>query len=180
MTSSAKSKATSLQNDTAWYVVRTRAREEAKAVHYLRRQDMDVFLPCYRRVVRHSRQSRIVARPLFPSYLFVNVSSVPRWRSINGTPGVAAILTAGDHPSQLAGSVVQDIRNLRGEDGCISLIARQQWVEGDVVRLTQPGFREKLGLFVEIQDNERVQGLLNLLGRSVRASVDVGWVEKVA
>jgi hypothetical protein len=54
-----------------WYVVQTQPQSESRAELNLRRQGFTTYLPRYMRTRRHSRKVEMVARPLFPRYLFV-------------------------------------------------------------------------------------------------------------
>lgn len=80
-----------------WYVVNTKVNAEQSARLHLERQGYSVFLPSFRRTVRHARTLRETRSPLFPSYLFVQFDAAwTRWRPINGTVGVRAVVTGGD------------------------------------------------------------------------------------
>ena len=81
-----------------WYVAYTQPHGEAKALDHLRRQDYVLYLPRYRRFVRHARKRALVLRPLFPRYLFVGLDRrTQRWRPIRSTQiqGDAVRVTEG-------------------------------------------------------------------------------------
>ena len=74
-----------------WYVVQTNPREEGVASSVLKQQGLDIYQPFMQRYVFHARKKTLKRYPLFPNYLFVNVSSSEeelhkvrwcRWRSI--------------------------------------------------------------------------------------------------
>ena len=73
-----------------WFVARVLAHQENWAQFNLHRLGFRNFLPRLRRTVRHARKLRDTLQPLFPGYIFVIIDlSKHRWRSINGTFGVA-------------------------------------------------------------------------------------------
>jgi transcriptional antiterminator RfaH len=124
--------------------------------------------------VRHARRNQIVARPLFPGYLFVQLDpDLQRWRSINGTAGVRCILADGDRPRSVPDRVVDEIVARQDESGAIKL-SPPAFSQGQEVRLLAGPLTEVAALFEEARDDNRVILLLSLLGRKVRvlASVD--------
>ena len=154
-----------------WFVVRTRARAEEKAMRHLANQGFAAYLPRYRRRVRHARASEIVLRPLFPGYLFVRLDPDRcRWRSINGTVGVQEILTRGDTPLRVAERIVEEIMAREDDTGAVRLAA-PSFARGQVVRLLEGPLADVDGLFQEMRDENRAVLLVALLGRQVRMQV---------
>src|ERR1700674_4632950 len=82
-----------------WYVVQTLPFREARARVQLESQGFRIFLPRHTKTIRHARRLMTVSAPFFPRYMFVVLDlGRDRWRSINGTFGVASLLTANDRP----------------------------------------------------------------------------------
>lgn len=164
----------------SWFVVQTQSRAEAKAKRHLNNQGFSVYLPVYRRRVRHSRKNEIVLRPLFPGYLFVQLDlDAQRWRSINGTVGVLRLLTDGDVPQQLSKRVIDEIRAREDGAGAVKLLP-PLLKPGQAVRLVEGPFTDVSGLFEEMRDANRVILLLSLLGRQVRVTVPAAEVTAAA
>ena len=91
-----------------WYVVHSQPRREQIAAGHLAEQGYTVHLPTLRREIRHARRRRVVARPLFPRYLFVAVDvAAERWRPILGTRGVSALMMDGERPRPAPPGVVE-------------------------------------------------------------------------
>lgn len=151
-----------------WGVVYTQAGAEAKAVANLRRQGFDTYLPCYLRIRSHARRQEQVAAPLFPRYLFVRWNLANgRWRSINGTLGVSRLICAGEKPVTIAPEVVESIRHREDADGFVAL-DDHGLTTGQPLRITEGPFAEYIGFFRKMADSQRVQLLLDLLGRQTR------------
>jgi hypothetical protein len=69
-----------LRDGERWFVAQTLCNRERLA-----------FLPRFHKKVRHPRSLREVIAPVFPGYIFVVLNPErDRWRSINGSFGVAA------------------------------------------------------------------------------------------
>jgi hypothetical protein len=88
-----------LKRREQWYVAQTLHHREKIAELHLRAQGFHPFFPQFRRTVRHARKLREVVAPVFPGYIFVIFDTErDRWHSINGTVGVARLLTALKRP----------------------------------------------------------------------------------
>lgn len=154
--------------DPGWCVVHTQPRAEEKAMRHLVNQGFTVYLPRYRRRIRHARQTTQQLRPLFPSYLFVRLDPQRgRWRSINGTVGVHCILTDGEIPRYLDDRIIADIMGREDDTGAVKM-RTPRYRSGQAVRVTDGPLGELDGVFEETRDESRVVILISLLGRKVR------------
>ena len=151
-----------------WYAVQCLSNREFIAASQLRNQGFRTFLPCQLKTRRHARRFDSVRRPLFPGYLFVQLDLAhDRWRSVNGTLGVAKLVGHGDLPSAAPTSSVEAIRaacdafDVVHNTGVIA--------PGDAVRVTCGPFSDLVGRLENLDGTARVRVLLELMGR--RASV---------
>ena len=156
-----------------WYVVQTQANAERKAVAHLGRQGFVTYLPRYLRRRKHARRIDIVAAPLFPRYLFVEIDiGVQRWRSICSTVGVSRLVADGNYPLSVSDEVVGAIRLRENEFGFVQLDQRPKFRAGDQVRVLEGAFYDCFGIYEGMSDRDRVGILLDLLGRKVRVLMD--------
>jgi transcriptional antiterminator RfaH len=155
-----------------WYVVHTQVQKESQAEINLRQQGFVTYLPRYLRRRRHARKSTIVARPLFPRYLFVGLDLArDRWRAVQSTFGVSNLVFAGEQPLAVPDGVVDQIRAREGNDGFVMLGLPAGVGPGSRVRLIDGIFADAKGVLERIADDRRVAILLELLGREVRIFV---------
>lgn len=165
---------------SGWFVVRTQPRAEERASWHLNNQGYEVYLPRYRKQVRHARKTETVLRPLFPGYVFVRIDTLrQRWRSINGTVGVISLVQFGNEPVSVPAAVVDAIRTREDVGGVVSL-APEGLKKGDVVRVRDGAFADYTALLEEVSDEKRVILLLDLMGREVRVSVPVENLAKAS
>src|SRR5262245_46375505 len=152
-----------------WYVVQTHANAERRAVTHLARQGFTTYFPRYLKRRRHARRIDVVAAPLFPRYLFVEIdTAVQRWRSIYSTIGISRLVCNGDHPVPVPEQVVKELKSRQDASGFIQLDCRPKFKVGDKVRVLEGAFYDCLGIYNGMPDRERVGILLDLLGRKVR------------
>lgn len=161
-----------------WYVVQTRINSESKAAARLRHQGFDVYLPRYQKTRSHARKVSVVARPLFPRYLFVAVeSAVHWWRAIQSTTSVSHLICGSDLPASVGNEVIHSIKLREDEKGFIQLKPPDMFAPGDTVRIVEGAFADSLGLVEGIDDRARVTLLLDLLGRKVRVLIGPDLIE---
>ncbi len=155
-----------------WYVVHTQPHGEDRARLNLERQGFDVYLPKYLKHRRHARRIEHVRRPLFPRYLFVRFDAErAQWRSINGTLGVAYIVSHGDQPIPVPDRIVDAMQARHNEDDLVVLHSPDSFQAGQKLEIVDGPFAWHTGLFQRLDDNERVVLLLDLLGRQVSVTV---------
>ena len=155
-----------------WYVVHTQPNREGRADLNLRRQGFVTYLPRYARRRRHARRQEIVARPLFPRYLFVALDVArDRWRAVHSTFGVHRLVLAGEEPLPVPDGIVDAIRARENGDGLVALGLPAGVGPGSRVRLVDGIFADAKGVLERIADDRRVAILLELLGREVRVFV---------
>jgi transcription antitermination factor NusG len=149
-----------------WYVVHTLPHRELCAERQLLAQGFRAFLPRHRKTVRHARQLRTVSAPVFPRYLFVALDlGRDRWRSVNGTFGVAHLVMGEEFPIPLPQGVVEGLTAARSPDGHLRFDAGL--AIGQRVRVLTGPFADLIGELARVDGGGRVQVLLRLLGSEV-------------
>lgn len=164
-----------LQSGERWYVAMTLPRKEHMAAANLGSQGFHSFLPLQLVTNRHARKFRTVLVPVFPGYIFVilNVDR-QRWRSVNGTVGVAHLLTDGLRPLAVAPGIVETL--IQSSDQRGALVFQPDLAVGDKVRLHAGPFAEALGMLQRLDGAGRVQLMLDLIGGPVKVSVPLAMV----
>jgi transcriptional antiterminator RfaH len=118
------------------------------------------------KTIRHARRFRTIKAPFFPRYLFVSLDlQRDRWRSVNGTYGVSALLMGGDLPKPVPEGIVE--RLLEYQDGSGAVAVGSALRPGQQVRVLSGPFAEMIGQLVRVDDVHRVQVLLELMGTRI-------------
>src|SRR5260370_1153061 len=93
-----------------WYVAMTLPRKERIAAANLENQGFSSFLPMQLVTHRHARRFRTQLVPVFPRYIFAILNiDTQRWRSVNGTLGIARLVTDGEKPLAVAPGIVETL-----------------------------------------------------------------------
>lgn len=144
-----------------WYLVRSLTGREVIADQHLRRQGFVTFLPRRARTVRHARRIQVTLGAYFPGYLFARLDlDRDRWRSINGTVGVAHLVGHGDRPAPAPRGLVEAMCAAADER---QVLAGPQLAAGQRVRIVAGAFADSLAVIERLDDAGRVRVLLEIM-----------------
>jgi transcription antitermination factor NusG len=162
-----------------WFVARVLAHQENRAQFNLDRLGFRSFLPRLRRTVRHARKVRDTLTPLFPGYIFVIIDlSKHRWRSINGTFGVASLIMGAEQPLPVPPHVIEALVTSCESRGVVRL--EDSLEIGQKVRILSGPFAETICRLAHLDDRGRVRVLLEIMGMEVAAQLDRSAIASAA
>jgi transcription antitermination factor NusG len=160
-----------LSQGERWFVARVLPHQESRAQLNLHRLGFRSFVPRLRRTVRHARRLRDTLQPLFPGYIFVIIDlSKHRWRSVNGTFGVASLIMGAEQPTPVPPGVVEALVASCESRGVVRLDDSLEI--GQRVRMVSGPFAETLCRLAHLGDRGRVCVLLEIMGMEVAAQLD--------
>ncbi len=148
-----------------WYLVRAILGREIMAAQQLGKQGFSAFLPKQMKTVRHARKLKVVLGAFFPGYLFVRLDlDRDRWRSVNGTFGVAYLVSHGERPAPVPRGVVEALIEAADERDVLS---GPPLHVGQKVRITAGAFADQLAVIERLDDAGRVRVLLEIMGGEI-------------
>lgn len=150
-----------------WLVINTQPNKERLALANLSNQGYTPYCPFISRTVRHARKARVVKRPVFPSYVFVEHNDrAEQWRPILSTFGVRTVVQMADEPAKLSGSFIESFK-IREVDGVIARPSASYKVGQKV--LVNGGPMDGIAAeIIELKDRDRLTVLMELLQQPVR------------
>lgn len=155
----------SVAYEARWFAVNTLPGNEERARVNLERQGWACFCPVVSKTTRSGRRLMTRLRPLFPGYLFVSLDPLQsRWRAVDSTFGVRAIVKSGDAPAPLPVGCVEALRAIADARGKVNFATSLRRGE-DVTFLSGP-FAGFVGRLEQLDGAGRVTVLLELLGRT--------------
>ena len=159
-----------------WYVVHTQPKKEDVAVLNLVNQGFAVFLPKCHAVRHHARKKTVVLTPLFPRYLFIQPSLIatPRWSSVDSTRGVSYILRQrNQEPASMPAGIVESLMAAQVSDQVVPLSSLALFKPGEKVQVLDGAFSGNVAVYEKMTAEDRVQILLDILGRDIRVTVSI-------
>jgi transcriptional antiterminator RfaH len=164
-------------SDVRWLVATTKPHRELWAAENCHAQGFVSYRPM---LLKRQRQptagsrSRFVAAPLFPAYLFIQLSE--QWPRLLNTFAVTGVIRYGDNPAWLPDKAVQQLRQ-REINGIIQLPKPEP---GQRVHIVRGSFIHHDGLFAGMASHDRVKVLLDVLGRRLKVFVPADAVQLAA
>jgi len=159
-----------VQVSVPWVVVNTQPHRERIAIENLVRQEFTAYCPMVRRRVKHARKVQDVLRPLFPSYVFVQVDQErQRWRPILSTMGVRTLVRFGEAFGTLDNGFIASLK-AREVQGAI-VKPEKPFSIGQQVKMAAGPFEGIVATIVEMDEKDRLVVLMDLLNQSVRVKV---------
>lgn len=162
-----------------WCVAHTQPLKETVAQQHLLDQGFAVYMPRFKKTVRHARKVEEKLAPLFPRYIFVGMDlDVAGWRSVNGTRGVSHLLMNNSlTPAKAPTCIIDDLRAQEIGDGIVPVASLVNFVKGEKVRIVEGAFTDQMAIFESMDDKSRVQLLLTFMGREMKMTLPTYAVE---
>ncbi len=165
---------------TAWYIVYGKPQKEELAQFHLKQKAVPTFYPRLLLPKFSRRRKRIV--PLFPNYLFVNITLATSYYHVLWTPGIKSFVSFNDIPAALDDGIVEHLMEQADSEGLID--ARTDLRVGQEVRVSGGPFNGLIGMLLEAPDGKgRVKVLMSLLNREIKVELPVylvgnAWVPR--
>lgn len=163
-----------------WYVVLSKPRQESLAEQNLLRQSYDVYLPWLKKFKVKAKKELVPAYvPLFPRYLFCRARDAEHSIApIRSSYGVSSILRFGMELATVSPETLRYIRSLEVEADRAGYERLTPFKPGVQVRIRE-GALEGYEAVVQMSDTQRVQVLLQILGKEHQLSFTPGQVVPV-
>lgn len=165
-------------NACAWYVVQSKPHKENQVCAYLEAQGYEVFYPSIRVQPVNPRSSKI--RPYFPRYMFVNADlAVVGVSALTWIPNAIGLVHFDNEITPVPDHVIWELKRRVEAIEAAGGLVLNGLKQGDPVRITQGPLAGYEAIFdFRLSDSDRVQVLLTMLGRLVKAKVSASTIEK--
>jgi len=163
----------------AWFLVRSKPRQEAVALTHLVRQGYDSYLPLFASEKLVRRKATVVQEPMFARYLFVRLDTSGNgqsWSPIRSTVGVSELVCFGSRPARVDAAL---IATLREREMAQQANPDALFAAGDSVRITEGAFAGLEAIYQMNDAEGRAMVLLDLLSKPVAMTIDAASLRKV-
>ncbi len=168
----------SLPPQHAWYLVHTKARQEDTAITNLQRQNFRCYMPMlFMEKVRRGKPV-VVAEPMFPSYVFVQLDTSGQgqsWSPIRSTLGVRELVKFGGHPPKVDAEL---INTLHEREQMQQSNPQALFAAGDNVVITEGPFAGIEAIYQTTDAERRSMILLSMLNKPVPMRIEPGKLRK--
>jgi transcriptional antiterminator RfaH len=161
-----------------WTVAYTQARQEFFAGEQLLQQGYAVYIPKFKKLRRHARKKDWVITSLFPRYIFVGLPTADTtWRAVNGTKGIVHLLVNAEHQPLAVPQATLSALQAAEIEGLVPISCLHGLKIGDPVLIAEGSFKDYTAVYEGMDDENRVQILLNFLGREHHVVLNSDAVE---
>lgn len=163
-----------------WFVVKTNPKSERLVVEGLERRQFPAYAPMRLKIGRAGRVSEIEVEPLFPTYVFVGLSSAsPSWIPVLSLRGVRRPIMRGDRPAMISEKALHGIRAVERQSFAQlgrDVVSTCPFEPGEALEVLFGGIAVE-AIFSKRVDAQRIAVLLKvLLGRDSHAVVPLASV----
>ncbi len=170
-------RSTSNDCERRWLAACTRPRHEIQVAQQLEYKGLRYLLPRYRRLRRWSDRVKRVEAPLFPGYIFVQVSDAERVPVLR-TLGVTSIVSSGGRPAYLGNSEIEVLRACTAYPEAVEPHPYLQ--VGRRVRVMRGAFAGLEGILVQKKNAARLVVAVDPIMRSIAIDLHSADVEQIA
>lgn len=163
--------------DIPWYAAYTCPRHEKNVAEQLIKRQIGSFLPLYSSVRRWKDRRKRIDLPLFPGYVFVQMTARNRL-DILRLPGVVQLVCFQGMPAAIAPAEIDALR--RGTTGAVVVQPHPYLKEGRKVRIINGPMAGTEGIFVRRKQQTRLVISISLIQRSVAMEISEADVEAIS
>ena len=147
-------------NNTAWYVVHTKPRQEGRALENLQNQGFTCYLPTMQVQKLRNQRVQVVTEPMFSRYLFIQLDDTTQnWGPIRSTLGVSKLVSFGPQPAKVPPEFVAFLKEAPPET------LERMFAPGDIVKVAAGPLQGLEGKYLAHDGETRAFVLIELLGQ---------------
>ena len=164
-----------------WYACYTRARHEKQVESLLAQKGLESYLPVVPQERQWKDRKKLVAWPLFPSYVFARFT-LREVHNVLVIPGVSTIVRVHGRPAPIPDQELENVRRFVGavaQTGALPEV-RPLIEEGDWVRVVEGPFLGVEGRVVERRGRRRVLVGLGAIGQGLEVDIDTQMLKVIA
>jgi transcriptional antiterminator RfaH len=155
-------------NNTAWYVVHTKPRQEGRALENLQNQGFTCFLPTMQVQKLRNQRVQVVTEPMFSRYLFIQLDDqTQNWGPIRSTLGVSKLVSFGPQPAKVPPEFVAFLKEAPPET------LERMFAPGDTVQVAAGPLQGLEGKYLAHDGETRAFLLIELLGQPQKIAMAV-------
>lgn len=160
-----------------WYIAYTSSRFEKKINSQLSSLNISSYLPLHTVLRQWSDRKQKVEMPLFPNYIFVNITERDKYTVLN-IPGVRRFITFEGKPATVSETIISTIRKVlhHAPDVTEELMVEK----GERVKVVYGPFSGMEGVVVDRKGKKRLAIMLEEIEKVISIDINPSYIEKLA
>ena len=162
-----------------WYALLTRSRFENVVHDKIMQKSIQVFLPKIKVKSLRKDRTKMIQVPLFPGYVFVNISPATQEQlRVLKTVGAVRLLGYKDGPVPIPDTHIDSLKIITGSDMDIITGSGAGLAKGDPVIVVNGPMTGATGEFLQYKGKGRVIIKIEALGQFAGVEIDEADIEK--
>ena len=163
-----------------WYALLTRSRFENVVTEAIQKKSIDCFLPKIKVLSKRRDRKKIIDVPMFPGYLFVNISLAPKeYLDVVKTVGAVRLLGTHSCPIPVSEQHIESLKIITGAETEVITGINSSLRQGEPVMVVNGHMAGIKGEFVTHKGRGRVIIRVEALGQFAGVEIDVADLEKL-
>lgn len=158
-----------------WCIIYTRSRQEKKLAAKLKLLDIECYLPLTAFVHQWHDRKKVVAMPLFPSYVFVYLASVKDLYRVVELDGFVRFIKFENQIATVADTVIQNLR-LAVENGSNLEVTTRRFAPGERLQIEKGSLAGFTCEVVDYNGKHKALVRINLLNRYVLVDLPLHFI----
>ena len=160
-----------------WYAVYTRPRAEKIVNSRLVELNIEVFLPLYKTLRKWSDRKKIIEKPLFSSYIFVNVNSKEQIKVLR-VDGVVKYISFENKAVAIPEAQINNLKLLIGANVKIDMTS-EKLEKGDNVEVVHGILSGLKGELVRIKNKNKVVVRIDRIDQNLIIDIPAVYLKKL-
>lgn len=164
---------------TGWHVLYVRSCQEKKVHELLQENGLNSFLPLIKTVRHWSDRKKVVFKPLFPSYVFVNVNSYKEFHKAISVVGAVDYVRFGNKCALVTQKEISQVKFLIGEEDFSDITINTDPLTVGEIRRINIGVLSGLECQVVRMDNvNKIMVRIESLQQNITATIPSSYLSK--
>jgi transcription antitermination factor NusG len=163
-----------------WHVIYVKSRWEKKVHASLQEISLESFLPQVKTVQQWSDRKKTIIKPLFPSYVFVNINSSLEFHKALSVNGACAYIRFGKEYARVTEKEVNQIKLLVGAKDVTDVVMDTQLPKvGEIKKIVYGPLSGLECEVLKVGNVNKIIVYIHSLGQNITASIPSYYFEEL-
>ena len=155
-----------------WHILYVKSRSEKKVYQSLKDISLESFLPEYKSVRQWSDRKKTITKPLFPSYVFVNINSSMDFHKALSVQGACTYISFGKDYARISDAEIDRIKLFIGADGLTDVETNAQLPKVGEIRTIKEGALKGLECeILKVDNTNKIIVRIDSLKQNIMATI---------
>lgn len=161
---------------SGWFVIYTKPQHERKIAEQLEKMETRPFLPIVKKLRVWSDRRKYIDTPLFPSYIFVNLTDIETYFDSLGLKGVLYYVRDGQNIARVSESVINNLKLIVGNFTSEIEVSSEYLQPGSTLFIKEGPFTGFCCEVIQYKGKQKILVRIELLQRNILLDIPVEYL----